>query len=413
MTANPPMNDKGQILNEIDFQNYRILDGTNAIEIVRVDFSPPGDFSYLGLPALNNAGEVAFLAMPAKDPADPNLREVIFVSNGRTRKLWKRGDPAPDGNGTFAFARNDVLLNNRSEVVFNATMMGTRGGNGDNEGVFRATTNRVTQLIREGQRLPVGNGVFGGGFHLPSVNDQGQMVVFANIAQSGVAGDHGIFMADGTRVTQVARRGDPSPDGKGRFVLEPEEEGVYGESEFNNRGQVAFKAYFGSNSGPFNEEGIIFVESDGTRTLIARKGQALAGSAISSLRVLGENDDIRPINRRGGRKALSERGSVVFRATLADGRQGIFVWRKGPESPSFAGIRIVELLGGSLAFRVPSESGFRYRIQHRSSLSLGTWLDHDRLPPQDGTGAELEFSLPVSLSENGQSFYRLEVTPTW
>lgn len=412
-TANPPMNEKGQILSEVDSQDFQLFEGTNATPIAKVDLANPSAsaFSYIGLPALNDRGEVAFLAMPAGEAANPNLREVILVASGTTHKLWKRGDAAPDGNGKFAFARNDALLNNRGEVVFNATLSGTSAGAGDDEGIFCATTNAVRQLLRAGQKVPVGAGVFGGGFHLPSINDKGLMAVFANIAQSGVGGDHGIFTSDGTVVKQIARRGEASPDGKGQFVLEPEEEGWYGEVELNGTGQLAFKAYFGPNGGPYNEEGLIFVEANGTKHLIARKGQSLAGSTIASLRILGENDDIRPINRRGGRKAMNEDGVVVFRATLADARLAICVWRKGVDLPESPAITIANL-DNMITLRVPTIRGWSYQIQSSDFVGRTEYWTDMLYPPWRGTGEVLEFNDPV-YDFLELRHYRVVVTPGW
>ena len=100
---------------------------------------------------------------------------------GRIDVVAVSGQQAPDGNGVlsgFPDHRGVPALNNQGQVAFHAALSGTSGGNLDNSGMFRGGSGVTTQIAREGQTAPDGNGRYFG-FDSPALNDAGQVAFFA------------------------------------------------------------------------------------------------------------------------------------------------------------------------------------------------------------------------------------------
>lgn len=66
----------------------------------------------------------------------------------------------------------------------------------------------------------------------------------------------------------------------------------------------------------FGDDGVYLADANEVVT-VAHKGQALAGSTITEVSVIKGPD-------RGGVSSVNERGEVAFKASLADGREGVF-----------------------------------------------------------------------------------------
>jgi hypothetical protein len=131
--------------------------GSGVSKVARAgDVLPAGmaftDFSF---PALNNLGEVAFLAT-LQAP-----RGGVFAgpASGPLTLLALDGQPAPAG-GTYAIsvARPDITMNDAGDVVFRVEL----SGGGSNSGYFvrRGRTGAVHALMLQGQPAPGTTGVF-------------------------------------------------------------------------------------------------------------------------------------------------------------------------------------------------------------------------------------------------------------
>ncbi|MBT8446577.1 MAG: hypothetical protein KJO38_05495, partial [Gammaproteobacteria bacterium] len=194
----------------------------------------------------------------------------LAYADGRTDTIVLEGQTAPDGNGAFG-RLEEVSLNAGGQVAFQSLdMTGTSGGANDDQGVFRGSGAEVTQIAREGQAAPDGNGAFGG-FTGVGLNTGGQ-VAFGSFLMTGTSGgtgdNEGVFRGSGGNLTQIARKGQSAPDGNGAF-------GTSIRIALNAAGQVAFDSFFMTGtSGGFSDNEGVFRGSGGLATRIARKGQA-------------------------------------------------------------------------------------------------------------------------------------------
>src|SRR5688572_5149689 len=88
------------------------------------------------------------------------------------------GDTAPDANGSFRVftvpGSNSPMLNDNGQASFIGVLDATASGLSDNTGIFRGNGSALTQVVREGQSAPDGNGVYST-FSIPAINNSGQI----------------------------------------------------------------------------------------------------------------------------------------------------------------------------------------------------------------------------------------------
>jgi hypothetical protein len=347
-------------------------------------------FTGFNLPAINNAGWVAFLADQIGDDSGDGANEGVFLANSTSIEVLARhGDPAP-GGGVFREFLQPVL-NAVGQVAVYARLEGVGAGP---RGIYLADTSSIEAVALEDQLMPDGDGVLAA-FTQPVLNDVGQ-VAFIGFEEGAMNRGNGLFLTVDGVLTEVVRANDPAPEGGGSFVFFSS--GADYTPVINNRGQLAFRADFAITRDL--DEGIVFRDVDGTLHLVARDGQSLAGSTVTALGLLG-SDWVGLERDFGGRKALNELGQVAFHAALADGRQGIFLWNR-------LGLRITEfrLDGGDAVMRVTSVPGSTYQLQRSDSLRLGQWQDIG--PSVAGTGGDVELRQTNPGTFSSQ-FYRVEV----
>ncbi len=201
------------------------------------------------------------------------LLPAMTLAQNRTETIAFSGRTAPDGNGTFALLFGGLgppRLNNSGQVGFYATFNGTSGGNSDDRGVFWGTGGAITQIARAGQSVPDGNGNFTD-FSVPNLNSSGQVSFLASLngTTGGTSDDRGVFLGSGGGLTQIAREGQAAPDGNGVFT-----DFIGTSPQINDSGQVAFHARLTGFGAPINENQGIFRGNGGALTQVARKGQA-------------------------------------------------------------------------------------------------------------------------------------------
>ena len=125
-----------------------------------------------------------------------------------------------------------------------------------------------------------------------AINDQGA-IAFEGF--SGQPGAFAIFRLDGDKVTTIAETTTGTFSDLGS------------EPALNNRGSVAFLGTLASGV-----QGI-YTGPDPVRDKVIQVGDPLDGTTVADL------------TRALGHSGLNDSGSIAFVATLADGRQGIFV----------------------------------------------------------------------------------------
>lgn len=245
---------------------------TANTQIVAVtgDAAPDGNgvfSSSFGHPALNDAGQVAFTSILDNTSGGFSDYRGVFRGNGVSlTQIVRTGDPVPDANGTF-WTYSNPALNESGQVGFFSSLNNTNGVLSDNEGLYRGDGTTLTQIAREDNVAPDGNGVFLH-FNFFAFNNAGQMASRAFLADTSGGTDDAsiIFFSDGISFTQIARRGDTSPDGNGSFLF-------FDHITLNDLGQSAFPVRLTGTSGGSNDDRGIF-RGDGTAlSSIVRKGE--------------------------------------------------------------------------------------------------------------------------------------------
>ena len=232
-----------------------------------------GTLATLGTPAMNSAGAVVFHADLA-GTSNPGLDdEAIYRgSGGALTQITRIWDDAPDGNGKFYWL-GDPTINVIGQAAFNAQCIVTAGGVDDEVGVFRSDGTVSIQIAREGQAAPDGNGEFDHFvtyLDKPSICDDGQVgfQAFLRNTSGGTTDNSGFYRGDGTMLTQIVREADASPDGNGYvdFFLT---------HRFNDAGQVAWHAFMTGTSGGTTDDQIVCRASNASDAIvIARRSDA-------------------------------------------------------------------------------------------------------------------------------------------
>jgi hypothetical protein len=253
-----------------------------------------GVLTYFGVPVINDAGQIAFTAGLSVTNGGSSDNRGVFLGDGvGLSQIARKGQTTPDGNGQFAnFVDGGPALNNAGQVAFAASLSGTTGGFVDDGGVYLGDETTITQIAREGQTAPDGNGAFSR-FFSPTLNSVGQVAVRGSLTGASGGGSSGIFRGDGFSLAQIVRNGQSMPGGSGTF------NSVDDIFELNDSGQVSLYVQL-------TAEGIFQGDGDALITIV-RAGQSTP---------LGVDiDDI-------GNFEGSNQGDVVF------------VGNPGPFSPS-------------------------------------------------------------------------------
>ena len=175
----------------------------SGIDIIARDntLSPIKGAKYIGFgnraPAINDKGDVAYAGFYS----GPNAGRALFVKGavGPPRVVARTGDP------TTKIAFSDFMqpsLNNLGDVVF----VGRIGGR--THGIFLKTA-RGLEVIARSDDLPPGfeKGAEFNNFHMPSVNDHGEVVFYAYLKNA----KFGIFKKDASGLKMFLQRGDALP----------------------------------------------------------------------------------------------------------------------------------------------------------------------------------------------------------
>jgi hypothetical protein len=241
------------------------------------DAMPDGNglLQYVAAPSLNDVGQAAFTGSASGTTGGGSDDQGVFLASataGSLAQFVREGQAAPDGNGTFS-KLNHPVLNNAGQAVFTFILAGTTGGTSDNAGLYRGTTSTLTQIARGGQPAPDGAGSLYA-FTNPGMNASGQIVARAtySVTAPPLGFDVGLIRGDEFSLAQLARVGQPAPDGNGAFsqILHP---------AINDSGQVSFLGIFSGTSHPNNvvdNEGVYL--SDGTTLIqVARDNEDAPG----------------------------------------------------------------------------------------------------------------------------------------
>jgi hypothetical protein len=284
---------------------------------------------FVSPPALNNAGRVVFKSF-LLNPDNTFGGAGIWTghNNADLTLIAHKGDPTPIGSTFFDFSAPD--LNNNEEMSFLTTLADNRTALWFwHAGVF-------TQVARTGVSDPAQGGPGGGvsfvafrgeNQRVTNLNERGDVAFQASVSN----GDQGIWLwsrdpqTGSGFLTQVARSGDPAPGtalsfaAAGAICTNSDTNPCFRFPVLNNKGEIAFQAKLTDGSSG------IWAWDGNLLTLVAHTGvidPAQGGPGGSSpFSVFGENLDSSPV--------ANGQSEVLFEATLADGRKGIWAWNGG------------------------------------------------------------------------------------
>jgi hypothetical protein len=222
-------------------------------------------------PPFNQNGAAAFVA------SIPNatISSAIFRIDtpGSLVEIARLNQTVPGGNGQFgtfsAAASQPLVLNESGRVAFEASLFNTSGGSTDNSALYRGNGTALTQIARAGQPLPDGgNLVWFGTDTSPDMNDAG-LVVFP-VSLDGATGQEAIYIGSGGALTKIARQGETIPNSGSDLFRS-----FNGHARINNAGQVAFIASI-TPVPPTGHTPVAIFRADGNplhRIIVAKEGQ--------------------------------------------------------------------------------------------------------------------------------------------
>ena len=310
--------------------------GNGLAPIAIVDFPAPGipgaQFSALGTPILNAAGQVAFSGF------------LSGTGNASDSGIWSGGgasdslalavrveDEAPGTSNDIKFAGGfaNISINSSGEIAFSSFLAGTDINSNNNSGVWsEGGGNGLTLVAREGNAAPGTNsGVSYKNFNDVVLNDSGQTAFSGFLTGTGISNSNnrGIWAMGESGLTLVAREGHEAPGTEGaNFTSNFGSDLV--SIAINIAGQTAFYARITGSSN--SNDGIWAQNSFGVLKLIAREGDLLDVDdgpgidfrTISSLFFVDMNG-----NGDGRPSGFNDQGQVAFTAFFTDGSSGIFV----------------------------------------------------------------------------------------
>ena len=215
-------------------------------------------------PRPNEAGQVAFgnfLVTNGEVTSDDEALLLADVGSGDTRLLFRAGDAVPGIAGANFIFFDALGVSEAGQVTFFSAFEGAGVDGDDNVAVFRydPTTDETTQIVRAGDvAVGVGGRAFFG-FNGLRTNDRGQVTFVSSTVGSGQGlADRvgGVFRYDGTADGNVliVRDGDEAV-GTGGAAFDR----LFAGPDLNEAGRVAFGAGFGGAGVTSADDSGVFV----------------------------------------------------------------------------------------------------------------------------------------------------------
>src|SRR5258708_17583950 len=262
-----PVNNRGQVVFYASVARAKVAEGiflataSGVVKAAAVGDAVRGggvvsEFARHRLPALNDAGKVAFGATIAGARASEG---IFLVADGRLKVIALTGSDAPGvPNGTF-MEFDAPALNNRDQIVFVGTV---RRGRETLQVLYLYSDGMLRKLVAGGDPTPRG-GTFDR-FGLPAINNKGAVVFPAVIERGAVLG--GIFVVGTSELRLVVGAGELGPGGA--MLVRFSERAAIDDDD-----NVAFVAHLGSNAA---SEAVVVANASGL-TQLAVSGEAAPG----------------------------------------------------------------------------------------------------------------------------------------
>lgn len=270
-------------------------------------------------PVINAGGQIAFAADIAPGFNDNTL--LIGTPAGFTA-LAVEGRVAPESTYGRFNSFYGIRVNAGGQVAFVADLIG--GSNyAYSNGLYLADETGVRKVVYQGESTPAGDATF---YRFGSqdlrFNDAGEMGFFGELAGPGISSTHnGVFRANGDELIEVIREGDAVPGGDGRiasFDLGEDSWNTYRSLAMNQPGSLAFVANVTGTASGTDELALFYFDDNLGLLTVAREGQALFDSTLTSLEFTDDDtDDV---------DGLNNHNTVAYRFSLSDSRSGIATW---------------------------------------------------------------------------------------
>ena len=320
-------------------------------------------FEFLGEPALNSTGQIAFDGSMSGRGHGPGTDRGIWTGTpGSLALVASVGGQAPGtpSGVTFDWVGWDTpILNAAGQTAFSGTLTGPGVDATNYSGIWYGNAGALSLVARDGEPAPG----FPAGVHLgdmfdPVLNGAGQMAFPARLQGDGIdnSNNSAIWSVDSGSMSLVAREGDVAPGTDGRkfgdlivhFVI-------------NSNGQTAFMNNLQDAVGSPPDRGIWAEDREGTLRLIARKGSELEVAPGDFRTVLRLDFASFSGSDEGQFNSFNERGQLAFWALFTDGSEGIFVSNVAaiPESGSLM------IVAGAMVVLLPRRNGNPYSRRHR------------------------------------------------
>ena len=235
---------------------------------------------------LSGNGRIAFVAALAGTDDD---RALFIADSSGVTQLARKGDPVPGGNGVFEDFFDPAGPNLSGQVAFIGRISGSSGGESDNEGIYLAGEGGIIELAREGDTVPGGNGAFGDFRLLSGINDSGQAAFSAELdgTSGGETDNEAIFLASEDGITELVRRGEPVPGGGGGII-----DSEFYPRGPNENGEVAFGAGIRNGDEDVPIDSALFLAGPSGITTLIRHGDPGPGGVgqFAQFGLAGLND---------------------------------------------------------------------------------------------------------------------------
>ena len=315
-----PVNGRGQVAFYASVARAKAAEGiflATASRITKVaavgDAVPGGgvlsEFARHPLPALNDAGKVAFGATVAGARATEG---IFLAAEDRLKAIALSGTDAPGvQNGTFV-EFDAPVLNNRDEIAFVGTV---RRGRETLQVLYLYSGGVLRKLVAGGDPAPRG-GTFDR-FGLPAINNKGVVAFPAVIEQGAILG--GIFVVGASELRLLVGAGEIGPGGA-MLVRFSERAAI------DDEDNVAFVAHLGSNAA---SEALLVANASGLTQLAVTGEAAPGGGRFSAF---------------GPWPNFGRNATVAFVAAVDDGPGPLGIYIGNPGA-----IRRVAMVGDRLA----------------------------------------------------------------
>jgi hypothetical protein len=315
-----PVNGRGQVAFYASVARAKAAEGIFLATASRItkaaavgDAVPGGgvlsEFARHPLPALNDAGKVAFGATVAGARATEG---IFLAAEDRLKAIALSGTDAPGvQNGTFV-EFDAPVLNNRDEIAFVGTV---RRGRETLQVLYLYTGGVLRKLVAGGDPAPRG-GTFDR-FGLPAINNKGVVAFPAVIEQGAILG--GIFVVGASELRLLVGAGEIGPGGA-MLVRFSERAAI------DDEDNVAFVAHLGSNAA---SEALLVANASGLTQLAVTGEAAPGGGRFSAF---------------GPWPNFGRNATVAFVAAVDDGPGPLGIYIGNPGA-----IRRVAMVGDRLA----------------------------------------------------------------